>query len=103
MLTDAERHDLYEGFLEILGERRAKLMMKTVPPVAWTDVATKADLQRLEDGLGGRIDSVGDRLRAEFYDRMEQQTRTLLIALVSTLVGAIFVVSLIAFGAAQLA
>ena len=58
-ITDAERHDLYKALEEVLGEQRANVLMEHLPPVGWADVATKRDLDHLEEHL--RLEMLGLR------------------------------------------
>ena len=43
-ITEDQRHDLYEGLVEVLGREKATTLMEHLPPVGWADVATKRDL-----------------------------------------------------------
>ena len=57
--SEADRLDLYTRLVEILGPRRADILMGSLPTVDLTDVATKADIALLRDdvkGLHERID-----------------------------------------------
>lgn len=67
-ITNAERHDLHKALEEILGEQRANVMMEHLPPVGWADVATKRDLDHLEE-----------RFRAELRHEIGE-LRTTLVA-----------------------
>jgi hypothetical protein len=51
MLTDADRHELYESVRDWLGERPATLFMTTLSPHDPDEVATKADLRELRAEL----------------------------------------------------
>lgn len=54
-LTENSRLVLYQRLKEVLGGDEATTLMEYLPPVGWADVATKRDLDNLEE-----------RLRAEF-------------------------------------
>jgi hypothetical protein len=54
-ITNAERHDPHKGLEEMLGEERANVLMEHLPPVGWADVATRRDLDNLEERLRGEF------------------------------------------------
>ncbi len=51
VVTDAERHHLYEVLKSQLGAASADTLMKSIPPTGWADMATKADLTAEIAGL----------------------------------------------------
>jgi len=57
-ISEETRHRLYGRLEEVLGPEEATTLMEHLPPVGWADVATKRDLDVLEE----RIDSLGERL-----------------------------------------
>ena len=90
-LDERSRHELYLRLAETLGPDAATTLMEHLPPVGWADVATKRDL-----------DQLADRLRTEFYKAMTEQTRTIVLTLVPTTVGAVLATATLAFAAARL-
>ena len=55
--------------IELMDEEAADAMMESMPPTAWSELATKADIDRLDGrvdsmhtGLSARIDELGDRM-----------------------------------------
>ena len=50
-ISNADRHEPHNALGELLGEREANTLMEHLPPVGWADVATKRDLDHLEDQL----------------------------------------------------
>ena len=90
-LDERSRHELYLRLEETLGPEAATTLMEHLPPVGWADVATKRDL-----------DQLADRLRAEFYKAMAEQTRTIVLTIVAANVGAVVAVAGLAFAAARL-
>ena len=56
---------------EVLGPSGATVLMEDLPPVGWADVATKRDLDVLEDRLAARFDHRFERID----DRFEQVDR----------------------------
>ncbi len=55
---------LRQRFTELMDEDLADAIMESMPPVPWTDLATKNDIARLD----GRFDRVDERL-----DKMDQR------------------------------
>ena len=51
--------------IELMDEGAADAMMESMPPIPWTELATKDDIARLDDrlvGIDGRIDSLTERV-----------------------------------------
>jgi hypothetical protein len=63
--SESERLDLYNGLSEILGSRRGDTLMTYLPAVPGYQIATKADIARLE----ARFDRLEEIVRAQqrFY------------------------------------
>ena len=72
-ISNADRHDLHNALGELLGEREANTLMEHLPPVGWADVATKRDLDHLEDQLRLEI----AELRTTVSNQMLRQTLAL--------------------------
>jgi hypothetical protein len=69
-VSEYERTQLFNWFEEHLGKERASTMMNLLPPVGWGDVATRRDLELLEERLDHRFDHRFDRVDARI-DRIE--------------------------------
>lgn len=54
-MDEARRHHVYEVLREHLGEEAADLVMSHLPPVPWTDLLTKQDLDRAMRAQSGEI------------------------------------------------
>jgi hypothetical protein len=82
-ITEEQRHELYEGLVQLLGTQKATTLMEHLPPVGWADVATKRDLDhqsqllrrdiqvevgRLRDELHSGLAGLRTELRAEMHD-----------------------------------
>ena len=51
MIDEASGHRLHLRLDDVLGHDEANVLMEYLPPVGWADVATKQDLQALENKL----------------------------------------------------
>jgi hypothetical protein len=119
VLDERARHELFLRLEELLGPERAATLMEMMPPVGWADVATKRDLDALEERMGYRFELVDRRfealdqrfeasehkLMAAFRGEMlaqtnaiTSQTRTLLLANVGTVLS----LAALAFGITRL-
>jgi hypothetical protein len=90
-LDERARHHLYLRLEEQLGPEAASTLMEHLPPVGWADVATKRDL-----------DQLADRLEAQLYKALAEQTRAVVLTAALTNVGAVLAVAGLAFAAARL-
>jgi hypothetical protein len=68
--TEDDRFRLQQRLREQLGEREAVTLMELLPPVGWADVATKRDLEHLEQRMDARFAGVDARFGA-LEQRME--------------------------------
>lgn len=50
-VDERSRRELYEALEATLGSEQADTMMSLLPPVGWADVATKRDIEHLQDSL----------------------------------------------------
>jgi hypothetical protein len=78
-VSEDERHQLRIWFEAHMGSERASVMMRTLPPVGWGEVATKRDvddvrrdidmvrhdLRELEERLDARMDAKLGALRSD--------------------------------------
>ena len=77
ILDERERHDLHTWAVEAMGEKRADIFMRSLPPRGWDDLVTKDDLQRATTDL-----------RAELLTAMHRESNKLLIALIASMLAA---------------
>jgi hypothetical protein len=107
-IDERSRHELFTRLEEVLGPEPAATLMSHLPPVGWADVATKRDLDQLEQRLGARIDGLEIKMealnfelvasfRGELQTAITAQSRTLAI----TLAGTAAALSSLAFAAAR--
>jgi hypothetical protein len=120
VLDERSRHHLFLRLEEALGAEAAATLMEHLPPVGWADVATRRDLDALEQRLGLRFEGVDQRFTAleQHLDvRFEASEHKLLAAfrselqaaltaqgrqLAITLAGTAGALSALAFAAARL-
>lgn len=80
-ISEESRHQLYQRLEEALGHDEATVLMEHLPPVGWADVATRRDLDALEDRIGLRFANVDQRLdgidrRLDGFDRRFEHIET---------------------------
>lgn len=111
-LDERARHELFLRLEQALGPESAETLMELLPPVGWADVATKRDLDALEERMSLRFERVDQRfeglehkLLAAFRGELlaqsnviGAQTRTLVMANVGTVLS----MAAIVFAAAKL-
>ena len=59
--SEQQRLLLRNSLIEMLGEQEAEILMDSLPPVHWHDLATKDDMKAAQDAR----DALEDRLRTE--------------------------------------
>lgn len=74
-MDERARHQLFVKLEQVPGEEEATTLMETLPPVGYTELATKQDLVALEH-----------KILAEIRHEISNQTRTLIFALVGVVV-----------------
>ena len=74
-LDERARHELFLRLEQVLGPESAETLMEMMPPVGWADVATKRDLDALEERMDLRFEIVDQRFEAmdRRFEAMEQQ------------------------------
>lgn len=80
--TDADRHHLRTTLEGWLGEE-ANVLMELLPPVDWTDIATKQDLQLVRAEVHRDISD----FRAEVQRDFRESHRSLLFSMVAAMSG----------------
>jgi hypothetical protein len=116
VLDERARHELFLRLEQVLGPERAATPMELMPPVGWADVATKRDLEALEermnlrfelrfDALDRRFEASEHKLMSAFRGELlaqsnviSAQVRTLLLANVGTVLS----LAALAFGITRL-
>lgn len=109
VLDERARHELYLRLEQALGAESAATLMEMLPPVGWADVATKRDLDALEDRIELRFAAMEHKVLAAFRGELlaavtaqtsvfAAQTKTLVLVNL----GAVMSVAALAFGATKL-
>lgn len=76
-ITEAERHQLYQRLEAVLGPDEATTLMEHLPPVGWADVATKRDLDHLQQSLEAQLANWELRLESRLRDQLGEGLRDL--------------------------
>lgn len=110
MTDDRSRYRMHQRLEEVLGTSEAATLMEPLPPVDWTELATKRDLQQLEVATKRDLDQLEvatkrgleqlhDKTRADLHEALSGQTRTFVFAML----GAVSSATALAFAAARFA
>jgi hypothetical protein len=65
-VTEESRHRLHQALDRTIGEEEATTLMEHLPPVGWSDVATKTDLDHLRTLIDGNVDHRFDLIESRF-------------------------------------
>ena len=66
IVTDEIRSDLHQYLKETMGEQHGNALMALLPPVGWTDLATKQDLAHQSELTAREFAAVRAEMRSEF-------------------------------------
>jgi hypothetical protein len=102
VLDERCRHQLYLRLEEVLGPEAATTLMEHLPPVGWADVATKRDLDALEQRLDLRSEALEHKLVAAFRGELQTALTAQGRLLAITLAGTAAALSALAFAVARL-
>ena len=101
-VSERQRLDLYERLGETLGKANAEVLMEYLPPVGWSDVARRhdvellrADVQVLGSELRTEMQTLGSELRTEMSSlrvELHEQLSRQLIWVVGTIMASVGVV-----------
>jgi len=67
-ISEKVRWTLMRRLIEVLGEEEAETLMESLPPVVWTQLATKEDLAALEERLRAEMNGQFALLRGEMAE-----------------------------------
>jgi hypothetical protein len=85
-IDERQRSQLYERLASAVGEEAAMTMFELLPP-PHSDVATTADIGRLEGRIDAAKHEVIAAFRGELVGAVAGQTKTLVAAIATTTVG----------------
>jgi hypothetical protein len=71
-LDERARYELFLRLEQVLGPESAETLMEMMPPVGWADIATKRDLDALEERMDLRFQLVDQRFES-LEQRFEQR------------------------------
>jgi hypothetical protein len=74
-LDERARHELFLRLEQVLGPEPAESLMEMMPPVGWADVATKRDLDALEQRIDLRFEAMDHKFDAmdHRFDAMDHR------------------------------
>jgi hypothetical protein len=104
-LDERARHELFLRLEQVLGPQAAETLMELMPPVGWADVATKRDLDALEERMDLRFEALEHKLLAGFRGELLAQSNAItgqMRTLVAANIGSVLSIAALAFGVAKL-
>jgi hypothetical protein len=91
-VDEARRLLLHDAARDAWGAEAALVLMEMLPPTGWADVATKRDLDQLEQRMDSRFEAVDarfDMLRYEFDGKLATMERRIIQWNVATVLTAL--------------
>ncbi|MEZ5171354.1 MAG: hypothetical protein R3A49_11475 [Acidimicrobiia bacterium] len=88
-IDEHTRHHVHEWARRTWDEEAADTLMEMLPPVGWADVATKRDLDALEERMGLRFDAVKHEFRGELHAMENRILRSTLRWMVPTVLAGV--------------
>ncbi len=68
-VTNEDRYNLQTKANDLLGRKEGATLMELLPPVGWADVATKRDLDQLEERVDQRFDGLAQTIRTALAEQ----------------------------------
>lgn len=104
-LDERARRELFLRLEQALGPESAETLMELLPPVGWADVATKRDLDALDQRMGLRFEALEHKLLGAFRGELLAQSNvisTQMKTLIFVNVGTVVSIAALAFGIVKL-
>lgn len=101
-VDERARYELQRTLIELMGEEAAMTLMRHLPPAGWGDVATRRDVDTLEQRmlLGfERLEARQDR----FEERLDQRFRQFMATTITAVIASALASAGIALAASALA
>jgi hypothetical protein len=93
---------LHDAAREAWGADAALVLMEMLPPTGWGDVATRQQLEAVEQRLETKIDVTADRLRLEVTAQIADGQRRMMQWTVTTMIAMTGVTTAVATAIARL-
>jgi hypothetical protein len=101
-VDEARRLLLHDAAREAWGADAALVLMEMLPPTGWGDVATRQQLEAVEQRLETKIDVTADRLRLEVTAQIADGQRRMMQWTVATVIAMTGVTTAISTALARL-
>lgn len=80
-VSQSQRHQLFQWLEEAMGPERAAVMMDLLPPVGWSDLATKTDVAMVRIEVKGEMAELRGEM-AHGFARMQKHIYLSMLAAV---------------------
>ena len=99
-ISETTRREMHARLVDVLGTEAADTLMEFLPPVGWADVATRYDVETHQamtrhdiETSAAKLETKLVELEARITDKLNQQTRTLLLGVSAMMAATVSAVS----------